>query len=90
MANKVILSEQFKLQLRDFVIGAIMAVVASLVPLIEASVSAGELTFNWKLIGLTALGAFTAYIGKKFLETPKVTTVYKTNDKAAEVAQTLK
>lgn len=90
MATKVILSEQFKLQLRDFVIGAIMAVGAAIIPLVQATISAGQLTFDWKAIGTMALGTFMAYVGKKFFENPKVTTVYKSNDKATEVAQTLK
>lgn len=88
MANKVIFSPQFTLQLRDFIKGAILAVISSVAPLIQATLQAGELTFNWKAIGITAAGTFLAYIVKKFaLDPPTVVTTYSSNDKAASVAE---
>lgn len=91
MANKVILSEQFTLQLRDFLKGAMLAIIASVAPLIQATLNAGELTFNWKAIGITSIGTFVAYIIKKFaLDPPTVVTTYSTNDKAADVANDIK
>jgi len=91
MANKVILSPQFTLQARDFLKGSLLAVMASVVPLIQGSISAGELTFNWKAIGVTALGAFVSYIAKNlFLEPAQVVTTYSTNEKATQVAENLK
>lgn len=87
MANKVILSEQFTLSLRDFIKGLIVAVISAIVPLIQETIKQGELSFNWKAIGVTALGAFVAYIAKNFLEGPKVITTYNSNEKASEVAQ---
>jgi hypothetical protein len=90
MANKVILSEQFKLSARDFLKGGIIAVVSAIFPIIQASLSQGELTFNWKSIGVTAVGAFVAYIGKNFLEPAKVITTYNNNQHAAAVASDIK
>lgn len=91
MANKVILSPQFTLQARDFLKGAILAVIASVAPLVQSTLNSGELTFNWKAIGITALGTFVAYIVKKFaLDPPTVVTTYSTNEKATEVAQEIK
>lgn len=91
MANKIILSPQFTIQARDFLKGAILSVISAVAPLIQATLRAGELTFNWKAIGITALGTFVAYIVKKFaLDPPTVVTTYSTNDKAAEVAEDIK
>lgn len=91
MANKVILSEKYSLQLRDFLKGAYLAVIASVAPLLQATIDRGELTFNWKAIGITALGTFLAYVIKKFaIDPPMVTTQYDTNAKAANVAEEIK
>lgn len=91
MANKVILSPQFTLQARDFLKGAILAVISSVAPLVQATLDRGELTFNWKAIGITAVGTFVAYIIKKFaLDPPTVSTQYSTNDKASAVAEDIK
>jgi len=91
MANKVILSPQFTLQARDFLKGAMLAVMSAVAPLIQATLQVGELTFNWKAIGITGLGTFVAYIIKKFaLDPPTVTTTYTSNDKAAAVAEDIK
>lgn len=90
MANKVILSEQFKLQSRDFFWGAILAVGAAIVPIIQESITKGDLTFDWKSIGVTASGTFVAYVAKKFFDPAKVITQYKTNAKATAVANDIK
>lgn len=91
MANKVILSEKYTLKLRDFLKGAYLAVIAAVAPLIQATLDRGELTFNWKTIGITALGTFIAYVIKKFaLDPPTVVTTYDTNAKAANVAEEIK
>lgn len=91
MANQVILSQKFTLQARDFLKGAMLAVISAVAPLLQATLNAGELTFNWKAIGVTALGTFIAYIIKKFaIDPPTVVTTYTTNDKAAQVAQEIK
>lgn len=78
---KEILSEQYTLNLRDFLRGAVLAILAAVLPLVEGSLSAGELTFNWKAIGITAIGAFVAYIGRAFFEKTKVVTVQPTQSK---------
>lgn len=88
MAKNVIVSPKYSLQIRDFLKGALIAVIASVAPLIQATIDSGELTFNWKAIGITALGTFVAYIVKNFLLEPaKVTTTYDQNSKALDVAK---
>lgn len=65
-------SNLFRLDLRDAAKGLIVAVGGAVVSAIEASFNAGSLTFNWKQIGLTALAAGAAYLGKNFFTGPKI------------------
>lgn len=60
-------STQFTLKVRDFLKAALLAVVVPVLVVVQASLSAGELTFNWKQIGTVALSAFVAYLAKNFL-----------------------
>lgn len=91
MAKQVILDPKFSVKAKDFIKGAFLAVAAAVAPIIQASLDRGELTFNWRVIGITALGTFVAYVGKNLLFEPaKVITTYSTNEKAAQVAAEIK
>lgn len=90
MAEKVIVSKKFSIELRDLLKGGLLAVIASVAPLLQATLDSGELTFNWKAIGITAMGTFVAYIIKNFLAPAQVTTTYDTNAKAVNVAEDIK
>lgn len=75
--SKTILSEQFSLNLRDFLRGAILAVIAAVVPIINNAIVAATndnvpFVVNWTTVGLAALSAFVAYIVKSYLEPTKV------------------
>jgi len=65
-------SKQFTLNARDIVKGLMMAVILPVLTIIQQSISEGKLTFDWKLIGLTAAGGFVAYIIKNFLSPAEV------------------
>lgn len=56
-----------KLKSRDFWQGALMAVGTSVAVVIQNSLSAGTLTFNFKEIGMAAVAAFGTYIAKNLL-----------------------
>jgi len=60
-------SDRFTLNWNDFLKGLIVAVIMPVLTIIQNSISEGELTFNWRLIGLTAVGALVAYLIKNFL-----------------------
>lgn len=60
-------SNLFSLNLRDILKALIVAVITPVVPIIENSLSAGTLTFDWHNIGVAALGGFVAYLAKNFL-----------------------
>lgn len=82
-------STLWTLNTRDFIKGLVMAVLVPVFVIIQQSLSAGDLVFNWKAIGIAALSAFIAYIIKnlftddtkeavKTLEKQNVTVIEKT------------
>jgi len=73
-------SKQFTLNARDIVKGLVMAVILPVLTIIQTSISAGSLTFDWKLIGLTAAGGFVAYLIKNFLTPAEVVVTGVKND----------
>lgn len=67
---KTILSEQYKLQARDFIRGAVLAVLAALIPILQEALTAGK--FDWQYIGVVSGSTFLAYLGRAFFEPTKV------------------
>lgn len=65
-------SKQFRLGISDWVKGLIMAIGGAVYGLILGSIQSGSLTFDWKKIGLAALGAAVVYLGKNFFDQPKI------------------
>lgn len=68
--TKTILSEQYKLQVRDFLRGAVLAVLAAIIPILQESLTAGS--FDWQYIGIVSGSTFLAYLGRAFFEPTKV------------------
>jgi len=54
----------FKLNLRDFLKGALMAILVPVLYVIQTSLDAGVLTFNWKQIVIAAIAGFVSYLIK--------------------------
>lgn len=67
MATTVASSGPFSLNLTDVLKGLIMAVLVPVITIIMDSINQGSLTFNWKQIGIAALGGFIGYLIKNFL-----------------------
>lgn len=65
-------SKQFTLSLNDFWKGLIMAVGGAVVRIIYDVINSGTWVFDWKAIGVAALGAALAYLAKNFFDKPKV------------------
>lgn len=65
-------SSQFTIKINDIVKGLIVAVITPVFTIILTSLNAGELTFNWKIIGATALASGLSYILKNFLTPAQV------------------
>lgn len=57
---------RYSLKLRDFLKGALLAIITPVLYVIQDSIQRGELTLNWKNIIMTAIGGFVAYLIKNF------------------------
>lgn len=77
----------FTLQTRDFLKGLIVSVLTSVCVVIQNSISAGTLTFNWNAIGIAALGSAVAYLLKNLFTNDKIVaekTLQQVADKKGE------
>lgn len=63
-------SNFLSLNLRDIAKGLLMAVLTPVVVIIQQSIEAGVFTFDWKSIGLAAIGGGVAYLAKNFFTKP--------------------
>ena len=70
-------SNLFSLNWNDLGKGLLVAVGGSIVAVIEKTVALGSLTFDWQQIGLTALAAGIAYLGKNFFTPAQTVTPAK-------------
>lgn len=57
---------KYTLSTRDFLKGLIIAVGTSVLVIIENTVTAGSLTFDWKVIAMAAIGSGVAYLLKNW------------------------
>lgn len=62
----------FNVNLRDFLRGALIAVLSAPVTIITQSLDAGSLKFDWKTIGIVCLSAFISYVVKNLLTPAEV------------------
>ena len=54
------------LNIRDFLKGIVLAVLVPALLAIQQSLQAGELTINWRALGIAAVAAFIGYLIKNF------------------------
>jgi hypothetical protein len=57
---------KYTLKTRDLLKGALMAVLVPAVYIIQTSLDAGVLTFNWKQILIASISGLLAYLIKNF------------------------
>ena len=57
---------KYTLKTRDLVKGALMAVLVPAIYIIQTSLEAGVLTFNWKQILIASISGLLAYLIKNF------------------------
>ncbi len=72
-------SKQFSLNFKDIAKAALVAIITPVIPIIEQSITAGNITLDWKTIGLAAAGGFFAYLTKNFF-TPSQTIIVPPNN----------
>jgi hypothetical protein len=61
------MSKLFSLNVKDFLKGLVVSVIGAVLGLIQPSIEAGNLVFDWKKIGTLALGAGISYLIKQFI-----------------------
>jgi hypothetical protein len=61
------MSKLFSLNSSDFLKGLLLAVLTSVITIVYSSLQSGSLTFDYKLIGTTALSSALAYIMKNLV-----------------------
>lgn len=77
MSQKTVVSKQFSLQGRDWIKAALIATLTPVVVLVQQSLDAGSFVFDWKSLGMAALGGFVAYLAKNLFEPTKVVTIHE-------------
>ena len=69
--SKKVISKQFSLKWRDAIRGLIIVVLTPAIVIIQQSLEACVFVFDWKTIGMAAIGGGVAYLVKNFLEPTK-------------------
>lgn len=59
-------STKFTLTLNDFWKGLVVAIGTAIFPIVMQSINNNQLTFDWKLIATTGIGALLTYLAKNF------------------------
>jgi hypothetical protein len=58
---------KYTLNVKDFLKGLLIAVGTAILVIVQNTISLGTLTFDWKAIGMAAIGAAITYLAKNFL-----------------------
>jgi len=67
-------SEKFSINWKDTLKGLIVSVGTAVVVIIQSSLDAGNLNFNWKQIGMAAIAALVTYLVKNFFTSASIQT----------------
>lgn len=65
--RKIVTSNKFSLDWRDVAKGLLIATLTPAFVIVQSSLDAGSLVFNWKQIGMAAVAGGVAYLAKNFL-----------------------
>jgi len=70
-------SNLYSLDWRDLVKGLVVAVLTPCFVIIQNSIDAGQLIFNWKQLAMAAVGGLVAYLMKNFFTPSQIITPVK-------------
>ena len=59
-------SEQFRVNMRDFIKGLAVAAFSTPITIITQSLEAGHFSFDWRAIGIVAVTSGASYLMKNF------------------------
>lgn len=77
------------LNVGDFLKGLLIAVISSPLTIIGSSIDAGQMTFNWKLIGGVAIFSGLSYLIKNISTASQVVITDKVTVQAAKDGETI-
>lgn len=72
MENKEVTSKQFQVNIKDILRSLVLAVGTPLLVQIQRVLDSGTWDFNWKQLGMIAVGAAVAYLLKNFFTSPSI------------------
>jgi hypothetical protein len=75
------------LSTRDFIKGAVMAAIIPVLLIIQQSIAAGDLVFNWKAIAMGAIAGFVGYLLKNWLTDSTVEAVKTLNKQNVTITE---
>ena len=67
-------SKKYSLNWQDLAKGLLIAILTPVIVIIQQSIQAGSLTFNWQQLGMAAVGGLIAYLTKNFFTAPDLNT----------------
>lgn len=70
--KEIITSKIYSLNKSDLLKAALIATLTPVLVLIQNSLDSGSLTFDWKALGMAAIGGFLAYLTKNFFTPSKL------------------
>lgn len=88
--EKIKTSKRFQLTGNETIDGFIFAMIVGALMVIQQSLDKEEFTFNWKAVGMAAVGAGITYLVRKFVNKPSVTVTTTTNEAAEKTAEQIK
>jgi hypothetical protein len=66
MENQTVTSPKFAINWKDSLRGLLVSVGTAVLVIVQNSLDAGDLKFNWKQIGIAAVAAGVTYLVKNF------------------------
>lgn len=86
---KTRVSKKGSLVLIDYFKGLLIAAGTSALLVVQQSVDAGHLIFNWKSVSMAAIAGGVSYLLKNLLEPSKVITITRSATKAEQVKEVI-
>lgn len=74
MAQQTVTSKKYSINWQDVLKGLLIGTLTPVIVIIQASLEAGSLSFNWHQIAMASVAGFVAYIVKNFLTPQQVIT----------------
>ena len=72
MSKQIITSKQYTIDIRDGVKALVVAILTPVILLVQQSIMANDLVFNWRTLAMAALSGGVGYLVKNFFTSSEV------------------